>query len=198
MTPTPLPLALPDLPYAADALEPWCPAETLALHHGKHHATYVKGAQTAIDALAEVDPTDTVRLAALHSSYVFNYGGHVLHSLFWTSICPDVTAPSGALAEAIARDMGSTERVQTVMRATASTVQGTGWVLLVADGGRVRVIPATDHQHDHVPGSVLLAAVDVWEHAYYLTFKNDRASWTAAAVEHLDWASIGARFEAIG
>ena len=187
---------LPDLPFAMDALEPWCPAETLEIHHGKHHATYVKDANFAADLLAEVDPDDAERLAGARSALVFNLAGHTLHSLFWTSICADSSAPSGALETRLAADFGSIERFSALLTSACMKVQGTGWgaLSLYVPTGELQVGSLLDHQHNMVPDSVLLAVIDVWEHTYYLKYRNERASWVAAAVDHLDWISIEERY----
>ena len=86
---------LADLPYALDALEPWCPEETLALHHGKHHAAYVKGANESAAALKDVDPNNAPLFAGLRQALTFNLAGHVLHTLFWNSLSPEPSAPTG-------------------------------------------------------------------------------------------------------
>jgi Fe-Mn family superoxide dismutase len=188
---------LPDLAYAVDALEPWCPAETLDLHHGKHHATYVKAANAAAELLATIDPDDADRLVGARSSLVFNLGGHVLHSLLWTSIGPDSTAPTGDLAARLTSDFGSQERFTALFTTACMTVQGTGWgtLWLHVPTGELHVGSLLDHQHNMVPDSALLAVIDVWEHAYYLTYRHERAKWVAAAIDHLDWASIAARYD---
>jgi superoxide dismutase, Fe-Mn family len=188
--------SLPELPYPLDSLEPWCPAETLELHHTKHHAAYVKGANDAAAALETVNPANAPLLAGLRSALTFNLAGHLLHSLFWKSLSPTASAPTGNLAIAVAKDFGSVERLNTLLAATAMGVHGSGWATLRFDpvGQRLEVAAILDHQNDVVPGGELLAVIDVWEHAYYLAHRNDRAAWVKAAVEHLDWAGIGDRF----
>jgi Fe-Mn family superoxide dismutase len=187
---------LPDLPYALDALEPWCPAETLELHHGKHHATYVKEANEAADRLSEADPDDIACVAGLRAALTFNLSGHVLHSLFWTSLTPAEDQPSPELTERIMMDFGSHERFIALLTSACAKVQGSGWGALSVDRetGELHVGSIHDHQNMHVPTSSLVAVIDVWEHAYYLTYRNDRASWAKAAVGHLDWKTIGERY----
>ena len=186
---------LPELPYAVDALGPWCPAETLRIHHGKHHATYVKEANAAAAELAKVDPSDEAKLGALQAALSFNLGGHVLHSLFWTSITPASGRPSGEIAARIRTDFGSYERFAALFTSSCVKVQGTGWGALYIDSlsGALRVGSILDHTDRLVPGSQLVAVVDVWEHAYYLTHKNDRPTWVGAVIDHLDWDAIARR-----
>ena len=187
--------SLPKLPYAVDALGPWCPAETLELHHGKHHATYVEQANAAVEELADIDPEDAERLAGVRAALTFNLSGHVLHSLFWESLTPETRKPSNPFSARIASDFGSLERFGALLTSACVKVQGSGWGALLVDSqtGSLRVGSILDHSNGIVPGSQLLAVIDVWEHAYYLTHKNDRASWVDAAVEHLDWEAIEQR-----
>ena len=188
--------SLPDLPYSYDALDPWCPAETLHLHHGKHHAAYVHGANKAAAALGVIDPADTYQLAGTQAALTFNLGGHVLHSLFWLNLSPDITSPSGALAAQISTDFGSPARLHDLLTAASMGVQGSGWGALVYDsvGGTLRAAALRDHQHELVAGTTVLAVIDVWEHAYYLTNRNDRATWVQSVIEHLNWENIAGRF----
>lgn len=195
--PTPIvdPYVLPDLPYPYDALAPWCPAETLKLHHGKHHANYVKEANSASELLADLDPSDEAKLGAVQNALAFNLAGHLMHSLFWTSITPTAAKPSAGLAARIKADFGSLERFNAMLRSACVKVQGSGWGALILDSstGKLRVGSILNHNNGIVPGSQLVAVIDVWEHAYYLTHKNDRATWVGAAVDHLDWDAIERR-----
>jgi superoxide dismutase, Fe-Mn family len=187
---------LPELPYSFDALAPWCPAETLKLHHGKHHATYVKEANALATKLADVDPKDELTLGALQTALSFNLSGHLLHSLFWTSITPASGGrPSGELASRIKTAFGSFERFTAMFTSACVKVQGSGWGALMIDPatGALRVGSILNHTNGLAPGAQLVAVVDVWEHAYYLTHKNDRPTWVGAAIDHLDWEAIARR-----
>jgi superoxide dismutase, Fe-Mn family len=187
---------LHDLPFAYDALDPWCPAETLELHHGKHHAAYVAGANAAAEALDTVDPGDAYQLAGVQTALTFNVAGHVLHSLFWESLAPEKCTPTGDLKSQIEADFGSTEHLADLLRAECKGVQGSGWGALLFDpmSKQLQVASLHDHQMGVTPNSSMLAVIDVWEHAYYLKHRNDRASWVKAVVDHLDWSAIGSRF----
>ena len=187
--------SLPALPYALDALEPWCSAETLELHHGKHHAAYVAAANADVEALASIDPEDAHALAGAQASLAFNVGGHVLHSLLWENLSPTKSEPTGAFRTQIETDLGSVERMNALLTAACKGVHGSGWGALVFDSTSRRIHAARlhDHQSDLIANSSLLAVVDVWEHAYYLGYRNDRPAWIKAVVEHLDWAAIATR-----
>lgn len=187
---------LPDLPYDYDALEPWCPAETLHLHHAKHHAAYVSGANEATAALAVIDPADHHRLAGVQAALTFNLGGHVLHSLFWPILSPHKTSLDGAFAARIKTDFGSTARLHDLLTAASMGVQGSGWGALMYDSvsGTLRAAALHDHQHELVAGTTVLAVVDVWEHAYYLTNQNNRAAWVKSVIDHFNWPDIAERF----
>jgi Fe-Mn family superoxide dismutase len=191
--------SLPPLPFAHDALEPWCSAETLALHHDKHHGTYVTEANTAAEALTTVDPHDTPRLAGLQSALTFNLAGHVMHSLFWDSLDPASDGPGEEMHDQLVADFGSVERFNDLITAACVGVHGSGWGVLRADPvtGALGVSAVHDHQSEHVAGSTTLAVIDVWEHAYYLTHRNERAKWVAAAVQHLNWANIAQRYSRV-
>ena len=194
----PTPYSLPKLPYAYDALEPWCSAETLELHHDKHHGAYVKAANAAVEELATVDPHDSPRLAGLQSGLTFNLAGHVMHSLFWQSLDPVGDAPDTAMKDRLDNDFGSIDRFHDLLSAACIGVHGSGWGVLSADPitGSLRVGAVHDHQSELVAGSTTLAVIDVWEHAYYLTHRNERAKWVAEAVKHLHWATIAERYDA--
>lgn len=190
---------LPDLPYSYDALAPWCPVETLKLHHGKHHATYVKEANAIAAQISEVDPKDEVKFGALQSAFSFNLSGHLMHSLFWTSITPESGRPSAELIARIKAAFGSFERCIALFTSACVKVQGSGWGALMIDSatGALRVGSILNHNSGLPPSGQLLAVVDVWEHAYYLTHKNDRATWVGAAIDHLDWDAIARRCDEI-
>ncbi len=190
------PYSLSDLPYEYDAFEPWCSAETMHLHHDKHHRAYVDAANKASAELREMDPSDLRSAAALQSALTFNLGGHLLHTLFWRSLDPiGGHDASDLLRRQVEADFGDRDRLEKILTTACMNVQGTGWGALYYDPSarRLRVGSILDHQHDHVPNTSILAVIDVWEHAYYLDHRNDRGAWVKAAIGHLDWSSIGQR-----
>src|SRR4051812_27958452 len=122
--------SLPDLPYDPGALEPHVSGRIMELHHGKHHAAYVKGANTALDKLADVrDKSDFATITMLEKSLAFNVSGHVLHSVFWTNLSPDGGAPGGPLRDVLDSTFGSVDAFTAQMTEAAGTLQGSGWAL---------------------------------------------------------------------
>lgn len=191
------PYSLPKLPYDLDALEPWCSAETLKLHHGTHHQAYVDAANAAHEMLKNIDLGNSQQLAGAQSELIFNVGGHRLHSLFWENLSPSPTKPDGSLEKQIEVDFGDPDRLKSLLSASCKAVQGTGWGTLYFDtfSKCLRVGMVLDHQHGHTPGVETLAVIDVWEHAYYLGYQSDRSGWVAAVIDHLDWETIGDRLK---
>ncbi len=190
-----IPYRLPPLPYAYDALEPWCNAETLELHHDKHHKAYVDGANEALEGIAAADPQDKPTMAGLHALLEFNLGGHVLHSLFWENLSPSEVAVPRPLASRFDSDFGGEQRAKDLLTAACTGVRGSGWGVLAFDplGDRLHIGAVGDHQREFAPGLITLGVIDVWEHAYYLVHKNDRPGWVKQAVAHLDWNAIDTR-----
>jgi len=190
---------LPPLPYPYDALEPHIDAQTMKLHHDLHHAGYVKGANAAMAALAEIregkrPDTETKWWEA---ELAFNGSGHVLHTLFWTNMAPKPGKPSDDLTKALDA-IGGIEKVQAQLTAAAKSVEGSGWGILgyhpMTDG--LVVLQAGNHQNLTLQGVVPLLVVDVWEHAYYLKYQNKRPDYIAAWWNVADWGDASRRFEA--
>jgi Fe-Mn family superoxide dismutase len=192
--------ALPDLPYDPAALEPAISGEIIELHHGKHHAAYVKGANDTLDKLAAArGGADTSAIPGLERSLAFNVSGHVLHSLYWTNMSPDGgDRPDGDLGDAIAADFGSFDGFRSEFSAAANTVQGSGWSALVWDpvGRGLLVAQLHDHQSNGPLGAVPLLVLDMWEHAFYLQYRNVKADYVTAWWDIVNWADVAARFEA--
>jgi Fe-Mn family superoxide dismutase len=191
------PYTLPELPYDVAALEPHYSAQVLELHHDKHHAAYVKGANTALANLDEARQSGEFSdITKLQKDLAFHVSGHVLHSLFWQNLSPDGGGkPEGELAEQIDRDFGGFDRFQAHMTEAASTVQGSGWALAAWEpaAGRIIVQQVYDHQGNHGQGSVPLLAFDAWEHAYYLQYKNVKADFFEALWNIVNWQDVAAR-----
>ncbi len=191
-----IPYTLPDLPYAYDAMSPVLSEQAMHLHHDKHHGSYVKAANETLeqlDGLAEGDnPSPLLKRLA------FNVGGHVLHSLYWTSISPTSTQPTAALTAAISASFGSVEKASALLSGAIENLAGSGWAALVWEpvSDRLIVTQLHDHQGDVIAGSVPILAFDGWEHAYYLDYQADRPKWAAAIVETADWNSASQRFAA--
>lgn len=190
---------LPALPYEADALEPLLDAETVLLHHDKHHASYVEGANNAarILRMAAAGELDASAASVATQQLAFHLGGHILHSLYWQSITPQSgLRPEGKLAKAVESSFGSYEGFLKLFNGIAMGVQGSGWCVLgVNPVNRELVLCGiTRHQDAVLPGVVPLLACDVWEHAYYLRYRNNRAAYLSAFLKQTDWASAEERF----
>ena len=188
---------LPDLPYDYAALEPHISARIMQLHHDKHHNTYVTGANTALDQLAEArDKGDLSNINKLERDLAFNLGGHVNHSIFWTNMSPDGGEPTGGISSALDEFFGGFDKFQAHFTAAALGVQGSGWAALVYDsiGQRPIIVQFHDQQQDFPVGVVPLLLLDVWEHAYYLDYANVRADYVKAFWNIVNWSNVEQRF----
>ena len=174
--------ALPDLPYPADALEPHIDAQTMTLHHDKHHQGYVDGLNTALGKLKDLagGEPDKSAIGANQRAISFNGSGHVLHTLFWATMAPPNQGgggePSGNLADAINTQFGSFDAFKSYFQAAAGGVKGSGWGILAYEpvGGNLITEAVNEHDVYHLAGTTPLLPVDVWEHAYYLKYQNER------------------------
>jgi Fe-Mn family superoxide dismutase len=192
---------LPDLPYDFGALEPHYSAEILELHHDKHHAAYVTGANTALEKLEKARTSeDFDSIVGLEKALAFNVSGHVLHSLFWKNLSPDGGGkPEGELAAAIDEFFGSFDAFKAHLAAVTTTVQGSGWGALAWEpiGQRLIVEQVYDHQGNIGNGSGPILVIDAWEHAFYLQYKNVKADYVKAIWNIVDWADVSARFDKV-
>ena len=193
-------IALRKLPYAPDALEPAMSRQTVEYHYGKHHAGYVDKLNTLIEGteLADMSLEDIVRESAdLLDAAVFNNAAQVYnHEMFWHSMSPGVSWVSeGEFARAIRRDFGSFDKLREEFRFSALTLFGSGWVWLVSDSGRLRIVTTGNAGTPLLEGLDPLIALDVWEHAYYLDVKNDRAAYVDSFLNDLvDWEAANDRY----
>ena len=192
---------LPDLRYDFGALEPHISGKIMELHHDKHHAAYVKGANDALDKLDEArDKEDFTRLGALEKSLAFNLSGHVLHSLFWQNLTPKGGGePEGELAEAIANDFGSFAGMKRQLTEAASTIMGSGWGGLVWEplAGKLLTTQIYDHQSNLAQGGVPILVLDAWEHAYYLQYQNKKTDFFEVVWKVWNWEDVAERFAAV-
>ena len=191
---------LPELDYDFGALEPHISARIMELHHGKHHAGYVKNANLTLGRLEEARATeDFTRLAALERALAFNLSGHILHSIFWKNLTPKGGGrPDGDLARALDHDFGSFDKFQRQLNEVAATIMGSGWAALVWEpiGGRLLITQIYDHQSNLSQGGVSLLVIDAWEHAYYLQYQDQKAAFFKAVWNLWSWTDISARFKA--
>ncbi len=191
--------SLPDLEYDYGALEPAISGKIMELHHDKHHAAYVKGANTALEKLAEAREKENFdNLPALERALAFNLSGHVLHSLFWENMAPKAGGrPEGELAAAIDRDFGGFDKFKKQLSAAAASIMGSGWAALVWEpmGKRLLVSQIYDHQSNLAQAGTPLQVLDAWEHAYYLQYENRKTDFFEAVWAVWDWEDVASRFE---
>ena len=192
--------SLPVLAYDYSALAPSISGEIMELHHSKHHATYVKGANTALEQLAEArESGNLANVNKLEKDLAFNLGGHVNHSIFWTNLSPNGGGQAtGSLATAIDEQFGSFDKFVAQFTAVALGVQGSGWAVLAYDvlGEQLAIFQLFDQQGNVPFGLVPLLMLDVWEHAYYLDYRNVRADYIKAFWNIADWNNVQQRFDA--
>nr|MDT0663682.1 superoxide dismutase [Micromonospora sp. DSM 115978] len=192
--------SLPDLPYDYAALEPAIVGEILELHHDKHHAAYVAGANTTLDKLADArDKNDFAAIVGLEKTLAFNVSGHVLHSIYWQNLSPDGgDKPDGELGTAIDSSFGSFDGFRAQLTAATTTVQGSGWGVLAYDdtSGRLLIEQVYDHQGNVGIGNTPLLVFDAWEHAWYLQYKNVKADYVDALWNVVNWADVATRYAA--
>ncbi len=192
--------ALPDLTYDPSALEPHLSARIIELHHGKHHASYVAGANTTLEKISEACAAERwADLPGLERTLAFNLGGHVLHTMYWTNLGPNGGGePTGALGTDIDNTFGGFAAFKAYFSQATVTVQGSGWSILGYEplGGRLVVQQLLTHHDSHLLGTVPLLAIDAWEHAYYLQYTNVRADYVNAIWNVIDWADVSKRYTA--
>ncbi|MBT2207404.1 MULTISPECIES: superoxide dismutase [Actinomadura] len=190
---------LPDLPYDYAALEPAITGEILELHHSKHHAAYVKGANDTLEKLAEArDKEQYGGLVGLEKTFAFNLSGHVLHSIFWDNLSPDGgDRPDGELAAAIDEHFGSFEAFQKQLSSATSLVQGSGWGILAWEplSRRLVVEQVYDHHGNVGLNTTPLLVFDAWEHAYYLQYRNVRPDYVQKLWSLVNWTDVKTRFD---
>ena len=197
--------SVPDLPYAYDALEPHIDEATMKLHHDKHHQAYVDKANAALEGTqwdhvgAEELLTSLEELPAeIRDKVRDNVGGHLNHTLYWTSLKPDGGGQPGAkLLGAIKGAYGNFKVFKDTMRAASMSVFGSGWAWLVDDGTRVFIVTTTNQDSPISDGLTPLLGIDLWEHAYYLQYSNRRAEYVEGWLECVDWAAVEARYDAV-
>ena len=189
---------LPDLDYDYGALEPAISGEIMELHHSKHHNTYVTGANTALEKLAEArEKGEFGAINKLEKDLAFHVGGHVNHSVFWKNMSPDGGGqPEGEVAAAIDEFFGSFDGFKKQFNEVANGIQGSGWSMLVWDtlGQRLNINQLFDQQGNLPVGQRPILQLDMWEHAYYLQYKNVKADYVEAWWNVINWADVTERF----
>ncbi|WP_304453953.1 superoxide dismutase [Nocardiopsis sp. YSL2] len=193
------PYSLPELTYDYAALEPWISGQIMELHHSKHHAAYVAGANTALEQMAEARESGNFgTIPMLEKNLAFHLGGHVNHSIFWQNLSPEGgDKPSGELASAIDDQFGSFDAFRAHFGAAANSIQGSGWAILAYEPlGQRLIIEQLYDQQANIPHSTTpLLMLDMWEHAFYLQYKNVKAEYVKAFWNVVNWADVQARLE---
>ena len=197
------PFTLPPLPYAYDALEPYFDAETMHLHHDKHHQAYVNGLNTAVanhpdlakrsvfDLVANLDAMPMDVLTAIRNQG----GGHANHSFWWEMLGKGGAAPTGELAKAIDGKFGNFSSFQEKLTAAATSVFGSGWAWLVSlPNGTIQIETTPNQDSPLTVGHKPIVGIDVWEHAYYLKYKNVRANYVKAFFSAVNWDAVSTKF----
>ena len=196
---------LPPLPYAKDALEPFIDAQTMEIHHGKHHAAYVTNVNKALAGKADLEKKSVEELISNMSAIPEeirgvvrnNGGGHANHSLFWRTMIKGGGAPSGKLAEEINATFGSLEAFKEKFEAAGVGRFGSGWAwLIVNKAGKLEIVSTPNQDNPLMDGNKPVLGCDVWEHAYYLKYQNRRADYLKAWWNVVNWVEVAKNYEA--
>ena len=196
---------LPALPYAHDALEPHIDAQTMEIHHGKHHQAYINNVNAALEGNEELAGKSVEDLVSdlgsvpedIRGAVRNNGGGHANHSLFWSVMGPGKGGePGGELGAAIGATFGSFDAFKEAFAKAGATRFGSGWAWLVVDGDSLAVTSTANQDSPLMEGKTPLLGLDVWEHAYYLNYQNRRPDYIGAFWNVVDWDAVAARFAA--
>ncbi|MEU6080801.1 superoxide dismutase [Streptomyces sp. NPDC047108] len=196
---------LPELPYDYSALAPVISGEIIELHHDKHHAAYVKGANDTLEQLEEARSKDQWgSVNGLEKNLAFHLSGHILHSIYWQNMSGDGGGEPldkdgvGELAEAITESFGSFDRFKAQLSKASATTQGSGWGVLAFEplSGRLIVEQVYDHQGNVGQGSIPILVFDAWEHAFYLQYRNQKVDFIEAMWKVVNWQDVAARYAA--
>lgn len=190
--------SLPPLPYGYGELSPYMSEQQLIVHHQKHHQAYVKNANSILEKLenARKDNAD-LEMKPILKDISFNLGGHVLHSLFWNNLTPKPTKPMGTLLQKLEEEFGDVEMFRKEFTQAAVSVEGSGWAALslCKKSGRLIIMQIEKHNVNVCPDFPILLVLDVWEHAYYIDYRNDRAKFVEAFWNIVNWQEAGKRLE---
>lgn len=191
-------IILPKLPYAYDALEPYIDTETMTIHHDKHHATYVANVNAALEKHPEIGEDLEALLADVDSvpadirqAVINNGGGHLNHALFWELLSPEKQEPTAQVLAAIEEAFGSFDEFKAVFTQAATTRFGSGWAwLVVNENGKLEVLSTANQDTPISQGKAPILALDVWEHAYYLKYRNVRPDYIKAFFDVVNWEKV--------
>ena len=186
------------LPYNTDHLEPYMDEETLHLHHTFHHGGAVKGANKDIEMIKSVMNSGDFTLADHWTKKLsFHLSSHILHSIFWTNLINKKSQPTGDLLKKIEKDFGSTNKMQEMIAKISKSIEGSGWGILAYQpySDNLVVLQCENHHKLTVWGAVPLLVIDVWEHAYYLKYKNKRGDFVDALMNIINWDNVAQRYD---
>jgi len=193
---------LPDLPYDYSALEPVISGEIMQIHHKKHHQTYVTNLNAALEKYQKAEAKkDLAEMISLQQAIKFNGGGHVNHSIFWTNLAPPKKgggdSPSGELSKKIEQSFGSVQNFITKFNDKTAAIQGSGWGWLgyCKTDDKLKIVTCANQDPLSTQGLTPLLGIDVWEHAYYLQYKNARADYLKNIWQAVNWKNVGERFD---
>ena len=197
-------IILPDLPYAYDALEPYIDEETMHLHHDKHHNTYVNNVNVALAKHPEIGEdleqllSDVATIPAdIRQAVINNGGGHLNHALFWELMTPEKTEPSAALAADLEATFGSFEDFKASFTTAATSRFGSGWAWLVVNpDGKLEVMSTANQDTPISEGKTPILGIDVWEHAYYVKYRNVRPDYIKAFFSVINWNKVNELYAA--
>ncbi|MFA6458271.1 MAG: superoxide dismutase [Patescibacteria group bacterium] len=187
---------LPALPFEYGALAPQISEEQLRLHHSKHHAAYIANANALMEKIAAARAANADVDPKLWRALSFNVAGHKLHSLFWENLAPQSgDEPTGELKKLLEANFGSFANFQKEFTASATTIEGSGWAALLyaPENQKLFLAPIENHNKIYFPEAKILLVLDVWEHAFYLDYKNEKAKFVAAFWEIVNWSAVAAR-----
>jgi superoxide dismutase, Fe-Mn family len=198
-----MPFTLPPLPYATNALEPSIDAQTMEIHHGRHHKAYVDNLNKALEGQTALLEKPICKLLKeikevpenIRQAVINNGGGHANHSMFWEIMGPGGGGqPGGALAADITATFGSFDKFKADIKTAGTGRFGSGWAWLVLDGGKLKVINTLNQDSPHMAGQSPILGVDVWEHAYYLKYQNKRPDYLDAWWNTVNWKAVEKRY----
>ncbi|AGU81288.1 superoxide dismutase [Streptococcus sp. HMSC034B03] len=197
-------IILPDLPYSYDALEPYIDEETMHLHHDKHHNTYVNNVNAALAKHPEIGEdleqllSDVETIPAdIRQAVINNGGGHLNHALFWELMTPEKTEPSAALAADLEAIFGSFEDFKAAFTTAATSRFGSGWAWLVVNNdGKLEVTSTANQDTPISEGKTPILGIDVWEHAYYVKYRNVRPDYIKAFFSVINWNKVNELYAA--
>ena len=194
---------LPALPYDFAALEPHIDAQTMQIHHGKHHQAYVTNLNAALDKHPELHAKSLDELVKgvaslpedIRTAVRNNGGGHWNHSMFWTLMAPNAGgAPTGAVADGINAAFGSFDKFKEQFQAAGMGRFGSGWAWLVLSSGKLQILSTANQDSPYMNGQSPIMGIDVWEHAYYLKYQNKRPDYLDAIWSVINWSAVEKRY----